>query len=374
MRNRRLMVFLAAVMAIGLACSAIAAQTAPKAKAAAKKFDQKAVLDQMWSAPDSTVVGSVNGVTVTKGELMRTMWNWNAPTQLQDLLSQKMIEQAAKKAGVSVSGSELQQKINDSLKRMNMGSVDELLNQFRITWYRFMSGSKVSALAEKTVQKSVQVPDSELAEYIKARHVLIQFPQEEKDQAKKEEIAKKKADEVYQKAKAGEDFAKLANEYSQDPGNTSPTGEKQGGDLGWFRRGRMVPEFEKAAFGLKPGEISEPVKSNYGYHIIKVEAIGKDASPAEKAEIKKMIMESKLPMEMNKWYTDLQKNTKFVNKLSPPEPPQPKPAMQPPPPPRPRTQPRVQPQEKPAQPSEKPAAPSADEKPEMPPPPPPPTE
>jgi len=77
--------------------------------------------------------------------------------------------------------------------------------------------------------------------------------------------AKKKADELFAKAKAGEDFAKLATENSQDPGSAA-----NGGDLGYFGKGKMVPEFEAAAFAAKTGDIVGPIKTVYGYHIIKV--------------------------------------------------------------------------------------------------------
>ena len=83
-----------------------------------------------------------------------------------------------------------------------------------------------------------------------AAHILVQ------DEALANEIAKK--------AKAGEDFAKLATQYSKDPGSAA-----KGGDLGWFTVGRMVKPFEDAVVALKDGEISDPVKTNYGYHIIK---------------------------------------------------------------------------------------------------------
>jgi PPIC-type PPIASE domain len=75
-----------------------------------------------------------------------------------------------------------------------------------------------------------------------------------------------RADEVRQRALAGEDFAKLAQEFSSDPGS-----KETGGDLGWFGLGVMVPEFETAAFALRPGEISDVVETKFGFHIIKSE-------------------------------------------------------------------------------------------------------
>lgn len=69
--------------------------------------------------------------------------------------------------------------------------------------------------------------------------------------------------EIEERLKRGEDFAKLAGQYSIDGSR------RRGGDLGYFGRGVMVKEFEKAAFGLEKGEISAPVKTQFGYHIIK---------------------------------------------------------------------------------------------------------
>jgi peptidyl-prolyl cis-trans isomerase SurA len=82
------------------------------------------------------------------------------------------------------------------------------------------------------------------------------------------------AQELRERLVAGEDFAALAQEYSDDTGSAT-----QGGDLGWFGRGAMVAPFEEAAFSLEPGQISEPVKSDFGYHLIEV--IEKDANRAK---------------------------------------------------------------------------------------------
>ena len=103
-------------------------------------------------------------------------------------------------------------------------------------------------------------------EQVKARHILIK-PRGEGDEEQKFEEAKKVIQELYEKAKNGEDFAKLATENSEDPGSA-----KNGGDLGFFGRNAMVKEFENAAFSAEVGAITEPVRTSYGYHIIKVEA------------------------------------------------------------------------------------------------------
>ena len=116
---------------------------------------------------------------------------------------------------------------------------------------------------EKTIRASVKDEDAKAfydeqvkamppQDEVQARHILVE------DEAKAKEIADKLA--------KGGDFAALAKEFSKDPGS-----KDNGGDLGFFGRGQMVPEFEAAAFALEKGKLSAPVKSNFGFHIIKLE-------------------------------------------------------------------------------------------------------
>ena len=99
---------------------------------------------------------------------------------------------------------------------------------------------------------------------VRARHILIlsDAKASAEDQAK----AKAKIEEIAQRIKAGEDFGEVAKEVSEDPGSGP-----QGGELGWFAHGQMVPEFDKASFALNPGELSEPVKTQFGWHLIQLE-------------------------------------------------------------------------------------------------------
>jgi peptidyl-prolyl cis-trans isomerase C len=94
--------------------------------------------------------------------------------------------------------------------------------------------------------KAKQKPEDE----VRAKHILVEKEDEARD--------------VVKRLKAGEDFAKVAKDVSKDPGS-------EGGDLGWFSKERMVPEFSDAAFKLAPGQLSDPVKSQFGWHVIKVE-------------------------------------------------------------------------------------------------------
>ncbi|HKJ93188.1 MAG TPA: peptidylprolyl isomerase [Longimicrobiales bacterium] len=100
---------------------------------------------------------------------------------------------------------------------------------------------------------------------VHARHILFSVPSDATPEQRDSIHAE--AEKIRQRALAGEDFAKLAREYSQDPGTA-----QKGGDLGTFGRGQMVGPFEDAAFALKPGQISDVVETPFGYHIIKVES------------------------------------------------------------------------------------------------------
>src|SRR3989475_6878934 len=99
---------------------------------------------------------------------------------------------------------------------------------------------------------------------VRASHVLARVP--ETGGSEGEDKARAKITDVIRRAKAGEDFAKLARETSEDPGSAP-----KGGDLGWVRPGEMVPQFEQGLFALKKGEISpEPVRTPFGFHAVKV--------------------------------------------------------------------------------------------------------
>jgi peptidyl-prolyl cis-trans isomerase C len=146
------------------------------------------------------------------------------------------------------------------------------------------------------------------SEQVHARHILIRMHGStvpvkpgEKDLSDEEALAK--ALELEKRIKAGEDFSKLAGAESDDTGSAI-----NGGDLGTFGHGAMVPSFDEAAFKMAPGQVSEPVKSQFGYHIIKVESKETKSFEAMKPEIEKKLG----PEEAKKAMEALEKSTKTV--------------------------------------------------------------
>jgi peptidyl-prolyl cis-trans isomerase D len=103
-------------------------------------------------------------------------------------------------------------------------------------------------------------------EQVRARHILFKLAQEAGPD--EEARVRAEAEAALRRIQAGEDFAAVASQLSQDPSSA-----QQGGDLGFFKRGEMVKPFEKVAFGLKPGAVSDPIRTDFGYHLIKVEEV-----------------------------------------------------------------------------------------------------
>lgn len=135
-------------------------------------------------------------------------------------------------------------------------SIDKMLEQ--------ELGPKISVKPEAIAEFYQKNPEKfQQTERVHASHILIAVPKDADAAAKT--AARQKATEVLKEVKAGKDFAALAKQYSQDPGS-APTG----GDLGFFQRGQMVAPFADAAFSLKPGDTSDVVETQFGFHIIKV--------------------------------------------------------------------------------------------------------
>jgi parvulin-like peptidyl-prolyl isomerase len=133
-----------------------------------------------------------------------------------------------------------------------------------------------STYAQEELVKKMKASDQEIDSYIQ-KHPELDSKQ-----------ALAKAEEILKRARSGEDFAKLAQEFSADPGS-----KDKGGDLDWFGKGAMAPEFEKAAFALNKGQVSDLVQTKFGFHIIKLEdrrTQTKDGKPQEEVRARHILI------------------------------------------------------------------------------------
>ncbi|MCG3085049.1 peptidylprolyl isomerase [Anoxybacillus sp. LAT_35] len=223
----------------------------------------------------SDVVVETKEGNITKEELYNEMKERYGKDVLRDLVHEKVLSKKFK-----VTDEELNKEI-ENLKEMYGIQYDLAVQQNGEEAIRDMV--KLDLLRQKAAMEDIKVTDEELKKYyneykpkVKASHILVDDEKTAKD--------------IKAKLEKGEDFAELAKEYSKDTGSA-----QNGGDLGWFGPGKMVEEFEKAAYALKVGEISDPVKTQFGYHIIKVtDKEEKKSFDEMKEEIEFEVKKSKL--------------------------------------------------------------------------------
>lgn len=189
---------------------------------------------------------------VTKAEFYQEMKDSVGEQAIQMMVLEKVLEDKYK-----VDDKKVDEEFNKNKEQLG-DNFEAFLAQQGQTPDSFKKMIRLQMLQEAALTDGVEVTDEELEKRIEenkteinARHILVED----------EETAK----EVKEKLDKGEDFAKVAKEYSTDPGS-----KEEGGDLDWFGYGVMVPEFWEAAYELEPGTISEPVQSDHGFHIIEV--------------------------------------------------------------------------------------------------------
>lgn len=211
---------------------------------------------------------------------------------LQDRVERLLVLQAAAKDTlISVDQQQIEASVQEEIDRrtqafggpaqfqqalqaegLTMASYRELLGQqirqgqiYQAYMQRRLRNAPPIVVDEAEVRRTFEEARSQIGQRPRllsfSQVVIAPAPSENADSA-----ALQQARAVYDSLVAGADFAAMAERYSDDPGSAP-----QGGDLDWFRRGQMVREFEDVAFGLRDGEVSAPVKTEFGYHIIKVE-------------------------------------------------------------------------------------------------------
>jgi peptidyl-prolyl cis-trans isomerase C len=313
-----------------VAGTAVAAETkdAPPAAAPAAVTAEAAKPAPAAVSPDEPAA-KVNGTVITRGDVARTMkallaqnpQGQNLPpelmkqaeeTTLENLISAELLYQAGTKLEIKDLDKQVEEKYRQSKSRFPSATdFEKALKSAGLTEKELTEFTRkdivINNLIQKEVAPKVVVSDEEAKKFydenldrfkqpesVKASHILVGV--DPKATAEEKQKAKEKAEALLKKVKAGEDFAALAKKESTCPSSA------QGGDLGFFTKGQMVAPFEKAAFGLKTGDVSDVVETQFGYHVIKV-TDRKDGETTKFDEVKEKIKEYLKGQKMQKAVT-----------------------------------------------------------------------
>ncbi|WP_169087782.1 peptidylprolyl isomerase [Paenibacillus sp. PL91] len=259
-------------------------------------------------------VATVNGENISKDELYDELVKAGGPATLENLVTQELIQQEAKAASITVTDADIDAEI--ALIKKSFGTDEEFnsaLAQYNMTLDSLKKDTKINLTIRKILEPKTDVTAEEMQQFYDANKEQLGTP--EQIQASHILVAtKEEADAILAELKQGGDFAAIAKEKSID-------GSKdKGGDLGFFGRGAMVPEFEEAAFALKVNEISGVVQSEHGFHIIKKTAEKAAVVPTfeeKKEEIKKQLVATEVNELSEAWMSEIRTKAKITNTLTP---------------------------------------------------------
>jgi len=276
-------------------------------------------------APASPVLATVNGSPVTvqqfkdKTELINLGFSGfsaaatRAGDARMDLLGQLIEEamylQEARRLNISVTDAEVDARLRKVMADYPGVGFEKVLARDGLDLARYKEDLAGRLTVEKLIQAEVYskiaVTESQTASYY--REHRREFCQPERVRARQIVVDNpKEAASILKEIKKGADFARLARTRSLSPDSLA------GGDLGYFGRGEMPPEFEAAVFKMKPGEVSPVVKTPYGYHIFKLEGVQKAKSPTLKeaeAEVRRRLLLELGEDAFNKWREALKDKT-----------------------------------------------------------------
>ncbi|MFC5649062.1 peptidylprolyl isomerase [Paenibacillus solisilvae] len=274
-----------------------------------------ALIKPPFGGSSSETVATVNGVAISKDKLFDSMAELGGAQTLDNLIQDELITQEADKAGIKVTDADVDKEIESVKGRFpSEAEFEAALQQAGMTLEDLKKQTPMQLRIRKILEPQVvdKVTEADMKTYfdenkasfntplqVRASHILV--------------ATEKEANDILKELKAGGDFAAIAKAKSTDTGS-----KESGGDLGFFGAGAMDPAFEKAAFALKKDELSAPVKSTYGYHIIKV-TDRKEAKTAtydeEKSKIKDLLISQKVSELSQTWLADLKTKSKITNTL-----------------------------------------------------------
>jgi len=256
-------------------------------------------------------VATVNGEKITKLDLYNRMAAETGAAVISSLIREKLIDQAAEKAGVTVSTAEVDKEITRVKERVGgEEKFQQALVQNRLTLALLRTQISFNMKVTKILTKEIVFEEKDIRQFfednkaqfdkrqVHARHILVATEQEAKS--------------IRAQLETGASFATLAMEKSVDP-----SAKANGGDLGTFGVGRMVAEFEKVVFSLKEGEVSAPFQTAYGWHVAQALEITGKAPTFElmKADVTQAYTDGQVQKKAQSWLNDLHSRANITNTL-----------------------------------------------------------
>lgn len=263
---------------------------------------------------EEVVVARVNEEKITKDEFYDQLVTQNGEQVLNALIAEKIMELEVEKLNIEVTDEEMDTKLVEMQDYYGgEEEFDTFLTYVGYSLDDIKDNIETNLKLEKLLEPYIEITEEEKKEYFEINKTLF----DQQEQVKASHIlvdTKEEADEVKVKLNDGADFAEIAKEYSTDASNSG-----NGGDLGYFGRGQMVAPFEDAVFSMGIGDISEPVQTDYGFHIIKLEDYkeAKEAVYEDHAEeAEDAVFQSKINDAYNQWYTDKIGEYKIINNIT----------------------------------------------------------
>ncbi|HEY3314159.1 MAG TPA: peptidylprolyl isomerase [Bacillota bacterium] len=261
--------------------------------------------------PDLQSVASVNGDSITKTQLYNKMVKDYGAQTVDGLITDLLLDQQLKKAGATVTDAEISAEVKKLEDRFGgQSGLDQALQSNGMTLAQLKDNILFQLKVQKIIGKDVPTDDAALQKYFQDN--LAQFDKRELHARHILVATEAEAKTIKAQLDKGGDFAALAKQKSTDD-----TNKNQGGDLGTFGRNKMDPDFEKAAFALKVNEVSQPVQSQYGWHIVQVLEI-KGTAPtfeASKNYVKEAVIAQGVSAQYQTWMDSLKATAKISNSL-----------------------------------------------------------
>ncbi|XEC95231.1 peptidylprolyl isomerase [Paenibacillus tarimensis] len=263
----------------------------------------------------SEAVAKVNGITIGKDALYESLVETGGDSALESLIVDELLRQEMEKAGYTLTESDIEEELAEI--KSDYSSDEEfqsVLQQYGMTEKALLSQIRINAQMKKLLEPQIEITEEVLQDFyeqnkdnlatpeeVRASHILVETQEE--------------AEKILEQLKQGADFASLAAENSTDT-----VSKDNGGDVDFFSRGEMMPEFEEAAFALETGQLSDIVETDYGFHIIKATDRRESSVPAyedAKEELRENYLNEEMYNRSGPWLEEIRSAATIENYLNP---------------------------------------------------------